>query len=108
MRNRLKLFEQFNEDEDCWWEKESIFDEPKPLESGDIIVRTWPSGNITLGVVTNDFMFKSLENYPYEGGVTKGHTYEHVVDYNGKTTSYSGKLYRLATEKEKEKLKNAH
>lgn len=46
------------------------------------IVRIWKSGVITMGCEhighDGNIMFKSLESYGYEGGVTAGDIYGHV------------------------------
>lgn len=64
----------------------------------DYIVRIWPSGTLTMGKVhvrESDFytqqkpMFKALESYSNEGGVSKGGIYGYVDD-----SSYK---HRLAT-----------
>ena len=110
----LKLFEQFEDGED-WWDNESPFDE-KPstkLKPGDIIVRTWPSGKVTLAEINNRGFFVSLEDYEFEGGVRKGEQYGFAIELNGEPRSYPTRgynlnpppiPYRLATEEEKSKL----
>lgn len=103
----IKLFEQFDEEE-SWWDEESPFDNIKArnntIEIGDIVARTWPSGHITLGKVNKAGMFQSLENYPLEGGVTKGGVYGYVIHPSGRIGDYAKIPYRLATEKEKSEL----
>ena len=48
------------------------------FKDNEYIVRVWPSGTITMGKVElygSDSMFKSLEDYSYEGGVLSGEIY---------------------------------
>lgn len=57
------------------------------FKDNEYIVRVWPSGTITMGKVvvfgSDDPMFKSLEDYSYEGGVLSGEIYGYITNlYN--------------------------
>ena len=59
------------------------------MKEGDYIVRTWPSGTKTMGIVHRigqSLFFKSLETYPYEGGVIIDGLYGGIID--GKYDKY--------------------
>lgn len=48
------------------------------MNEGDYIVRIWPSGTMTMGIVHrtgNSLFFKSLEDYSFEGCVHVGGLY---------------------------------
>jgi hypothetical protein len=64
------------------------------MKENDLVVRIWPSGNITMGKAfkSNRLMFYSLENYHDEGGVSKYNIFGYID-----TSQYK---HRLATEKE--------
>ena len=57
------------------------------MKEGDLVIRIWPSRTITMGmarrgVLKDELMFLSLENYDKEGGVHKDDTYGYI-DQNG-------------------------
>jgi hypothetical protein len=73
----------------------------KEFKKGDYIVRRWPSGNLTMGMATyvifkgvssSVLYFRSLESYPYEGGVQSGGIYGVLV--------VPSNAHRVATELE--------
>ena len=63
------------------------------MKENDYVVRTWPSGKLTMGFAKIESMFlyfKSLEDYNLEGGVRKNGVY-------GTISSNSTYKQRLAT-----------